>query len=80
MKMVEKGSLWVRLHDDRRYWICSRVTKINNLLYNITLLSMSEDLQITLPIHYLLSAFKCVGKCKTIPPEIKKIKQYEEER
>ena len=41
---------------------------------------MSEDLQITLPIHYLLSAFKCVGKCKTIPPEIKKLRKYEEER
>ena len=64
MQPIEKGSLWVRLHDQRRYWICSRVTKINNTMYNITLLSMREDLQITLPIHYLLRTFKCVGKCK----------------
>jgi hypothetical protein len=66
MKKVEIGSLWLREHDQRRFWICSRVTKINNTMYNVTLLSMSEDLQITIPIYHLLQAFKCIGKCKQV--------------
>jgi hypothetical protein len=65
MQQVEVGSLWLRMHDQRRYWICSRVTKINSSMYNVTLLCMEkEHISITLPVQYLMSAFKCIAKCE----------------
>lgn len=62
--MVKIGSLWIREHDNRRYWIVSRLTKINTNRINVTLLSMSKDLQITFPVDYLCKSFRCIGKCQ----------------
>ena len=65
-KTVKIGSLWLRLHDQRRYWIVSRVTKINNIMYNVTLLCMDESITLTLPVYHLLQSFKCISKCEQV--------------